>query len=139
MHDTRPENSFLERQQCHWIGRTPRLISNGIGRDDCSWLSTSFRRGAAIFPESEVDIAKASAHDRLLTFLARLLARLAHDGFGFDTNFAGNLVGITLLEFRQEEFHGERAGVSFFRELAQNSSQRADSVAGNSQPAGIPI
>jgi non-heme chloroperoxidase len=53
---------------------------------------------------------------------ARALAhtRLAHDSFGFDTNFAGNLVGITLLEFRQEEFHGERAGVSLFRELAQN-------------------
>jgi hypothetical protein len=49
---------------------------------------------------------------------------LAHDGFGFHTNFACNLVGITLLEFWQEEFDRERAGVSFFQELAQNSSQR---------------
>ena len=32
--------------------------------------------------------------------------RLAHDGFGFHTNFPGNFVGITLLEFRQEEFDG---------------------------------
>src|SRR6516164_4489363 len=29
---------------------------------------------------------------------------LAHDGFGFHTNLPGNLVGITLLEFRQEKF-----------------------------------
>jgi hypothetical protein len=28
MHDTRPENSFLEDQQCRWIGSTVRLISN---------------------------------------------------------------------------------------------------------------
>ena len=57
--------------------------------------------------------------------------RPAHNCFGFNTNFTCNLVGVTLLEFWQEEFHGERAGISFFRKLAQNSSQRADSIAGN--------
>ena len=40
--------------------------------------------------------------------------RPAHNCFGFHTNFTCNLVGVTLLEFWQEEFHGERAGISFF-------------------------
>jgi hypothetical protein len=58
--------------------------------------------------------------------------------FGFHTNFASNFVGITLLEFRQEEFDGERAGVSFFRELAQNPSQGTNSVAGNNAARPAP-
>ena len=57
--------------------------------------------------------------------------RPAHNCFGFHPNFTCNLIGVALLEFWQEEFHGERAGISFFRKLAQNSSQRADSIAWN--------
>src|ERR1700730_19306554 len=41
-------------------------------------------------------------------------ASSAHDRFGFLADFACDLEGIALLEFRQEEFHRKGSGVSFF-------------------------
>ena len=48
-------------------------------------------------------------------------ASLTHDRFGFLTDFAGDLKGIALLEFRQEEFHREGTGISLVRKLIKNS------------------
>src|SRR5690349_17349669 len=55
--------------------------------------------------------------------------RAAHHPFGFRPDFAGNLEGVALLEFRQEKLDRERTGIPFLRELAENPLQRRHSVA----------
>jgi hypothetical protein len=62
-------------------------------------------------------------HDQFsaCTYLRLHHMSLTHDSFRFLTDFAGDLKGIALLEFRQEEFHREGTGISLVGKLIKNS------------------
>jgi hypothetical protein len=63
--------------------------------------------------------------------VAVLYARLFEHGFGFSLDLLGEVEGIGLLEFRQEQFHRHRSGVAPLPEFMQYFRKRCHTIAGN--------